>query len=46
MIGDNMQSNLDAMEKFLELDLKIKELIIKMKPQKINYDSHYIIKYV
>lgn len=34
------------MEKFFELDLKVKELLIKVKPQKLNYDIDYIIKYV
>lgn len=45
-IGDNMEENLKTMEKFFELDLKIKDLLIKMKPERINYDEHYNIKYV
>lgn len=41
-----MDENLEKMQKFFELDLKIKELIIKMKPPKLNYDEHYYMKYV
>ena len=45
-MGDKMDENLEKMQKFFELDLKIKELIIKMKPPKLNYDKHYYMKYV
>lgn len=41
-----MDENMKKMELFFELDLKIKELIIKMKPPMLNYDEQYYIKYV
>lgn len=41
-----MEENLKTMEKFFEIDLKIKNLLVKMKPERINYDVYYNVKYV
>lgn len=46
LLGDKMEQNYINMQRFFSMDLKIKDLIIKMKPPRLNYGEEFYIKYV